>query len=148
MKARKEVHGPGGMRIAVKWAEECLGRIIAGGGTGRLIVESFDGPTDEMRGKLHAMVGDIAKHARHYRGADMGEKQRDREDSWKAVLVSAAVQDRFVPGYNGGLISVRPSSENLRKAQYCDAIEAAYALGAELGVVWSEPELTKTGETK
>jgi hypothetical protein len=93
-----------------------------------------------MRGKLHAMIDDIARHARYFRGADMGEKLGHRRDSWKAVLVSAAIQDRFVPGYNGGLISVRPSSETLSKRAYCDAIEAAYQLGAELGVTWSEDE--------
>ena len=138
MKASKQVNGPGGMKNALSWAERCLGKILAGGGTGSLVVVSYDGPTDEMRGKFHAMIDDIAKHARHFRGCDMGEKVSHRRDSWKAVLVSAATQDRFVPGYNGGLISVRPSSETLSKRAYCDAIEAAYAIGAELGVVWKE----------
>ena len=140
MKARKEVFGPGGMRNAVRWAEECLSRIIAGGGSGRLVVESFDGPTDEMRGKLHAMIADLARHSQSFRGAPLGDTKGQVADSWKAILVSAAMQDRFVPGYHGGLISVRPSSENLRKSQYCDAIEAAYQIGAELGVVWSDPK--------
>jgi len=147
MKASKNVSGPGSMRNALAWAEECLGRIIAGKQEGRLIVELFDGPTAVMRGKLHAMVDDIAKHARYYRGADMGANLQDRKDSWKAVCVSAATNDRFVPGYNGGLISVRPSSENLRKAQYCDAIEAAYQIGAELGVVWSDPAVRRETKT-
>lgn len=138
MKATKQVDAPGSMRNALAWAEDCFGRIIAGGGSGQLIVVSYDGPTDEMRGKFHAMIDDIARHARYFRGCDMGEKLSHRRDSWKAVLVSAAVQDRFVPGYNGGLISVRPSSENLSKKTYCAAIEAAYALGAELGVVWKD----------
>ena len=138
MKARKEVMGNGGMRNALRWAEECLGRILATGSTGRLIVESFDGPTDEMRGKLHAMIGDLTKHSTTFRGATLGTSKGQVFDSWKAILVSAAMQDRFVPGYHGGLISVRPSSENLRKSQYCDAIEAAYQIGAELGVVWSD----------
>lgn len=138
MKASKNVSGPGSMKHALAWAQECLGRIIAGQQEGRLIVESFDGPTAAMRGKLHAMIDDIARHARYFRGSDMGERLGARRDSWKAVLVSAAVNDRFVPGYDGGLISVRPSSENLRKSEYCQAIEAAYALGAELGVAWSD----------
>ena len=139
MKAAKEIHGPGSLRNAVAWVAECLGRIIAGGGRGRVVVESYDGPTDEMRGKLHAMASDLAKQVRYFRGCDMGEKVSHRAASWKAVLVSAAVADRFVPGYHGGLISVRPSSENLSKRAYCDAIEAAYQIGAENGVVWSDP---------
>jgi hypothetical protein len=139
MKAAKNVNGPGSMKNAVRWAEECLGRILASGNTGRLIVESFDGPTDEMRGKFHAMIHDIAKSQRYFRGCDMGEKITHRQEAWKAVLVSAAGSDRLVPGYNGGLITVRPSSENLSKAAYCDCIEAAYQIGAELGVKWSEP---------
>lgn len=138
VKAQKVVNGPGSMRNALAWAQECLGRILAGGGCGELVVVSSDGPTDEMRGKLHAMIDDIARHARYFRGCDMGEKITHRRESWKAVLVSAAVQDRFVPGYHGGLISVRPSSEKLSKRAYCDAIEAAYQIGAELGVVWSD----------
>lgn len=140
MKASKEIHGPGSMRNALAWATECLGRIVAGGKAGRIVVESYDGPTDEMRGKLHAMAHDLAEQVRYFRGCDMGEKVSHRAASWKAVLVSAAVADRFVPGYHGGLISVRPSSENLGKRAYCDAIEAAYQIGAEQGVVWSEPK--------
>lgn len=140
MKASKQVNGPGSMKNALSWAERCLGKILAGGGTGSLVVVSYDGPTDEMRGKLHAMAGDLARQARYFRGADMGEKISHREDSWKAVAVSAAAGDRFVPGYNGGLISVRPSSENLSQKKYSIAIEALYQIGAEIGVVWSEPE--------
>lgn len=143
MKATKEVMGTGGARNAIAWATECLSRIIAGGGTGRLIVESFDGPTNEMRGKLHAMIGDLADHSDTFRGALLGSTKAQVFDAWKAVLVSAAVADRFVPGYNGGLISVRPSSERLLKAQYCDAIEAAYQIGAEIKVKWSDPRKAK-----
>ena len=143
MKASKQVNGPGSMMNALSWAERCLGKILAGGGTGSLVVVSYDGPTDEMRGKFHAMIGDLSKQHRFLRGFDMGERIKDRDDSWKAFLISAAVCDRFVPGYNGGMISVRPSSENLPKKTYCDAIEAAYAVGAEMGTVWSEPEANK-----
>lgn len=141
MKATREFHGPGSIRANLAWLEECMGRIIAGGGSGRVSVEDDDGPNDEMRGKLHAMADDLAKQARYYRGCDMGAKVSHRRDSWKAVAVSAACEDRFVPGYNGGLISVRPSSERLSKAKYCVAIEALYQIGAELQVVWSEPEV-------
>lgn len=140
MKASKEFHGHGSVSNALAWAAKCLARIIAGGKSGRIIVECYDGPNDDMRGKLHAMAHDLAEQVRYFRGCDMGEKVSHREASWKAVLVSAAVADRFVPGYNGGLISVRPSSENLSKRAYCDAIEAAYAIGAEMNVVWSDPK--------
>jgi len=146
VKASKRVDGAGSMRNALLWAERCLGVILAGGGNGELIIKSSDGPTDDMRKKLHAMIGDIAdcESGRYFRGADMGATKRARFDSWKAVLVSAAVADRFVPGYNGGLISVRPSSENLRKKEYCDAIEAAYQIGAELKVTWSDDKCQPT----
>ena len=112
---------------------------IGEGKTGRVIVEIHDGPTAEMRGKLHAMCDDLAEQVPTFKGAPMGDSHAERKRAWKAVCVSAAVADRFVPGYHGGLISVRPSSENLTKKQYCDAIEAAYAIGAESQVKWSVP---------
>jgi hypothetical protein len=138
MKATREVVSSRQVIQATEWVRECLGRIVAGGRTGRVVVISDDGPTAEMRGKLHAMAADLAKQVPTYKGASMGDTLTTRREAWKAVLVSAAVADRFVPGYHGGLISVRPSSETLTRAQYCDAIEAGNQVGAECGVVWSK----------
>ena len=140
MKDSKEIAGPGSKRHALEWAAECIGRVLARGGTCTLTLEDDDGPNKDMRGKLHAMISDIANQCKFFNGFDMGKKKVIRFESWKAVVVSVVAGDRMVPGYNGGWISIRPSTERASKRFYCDCIEAAYMIGAERKVVWSEPE--------
>lgn len=140
MKESKEIAGHGSLRNALAWVDECVGRVLARGGTCTLTLEDDDGPNAEMRGKLHAMIDDIAKQCHDFNGFDMGKKKYIRAESWKAVVVSVVAGDRMVPGYNGGWISIRPSTERASKRFYCDCIEAAYMIGDARNVVWSEPE--------
>ena len=143
MKASKEVSGPGSMRNALAWAQECLGRILASGKTGRVIIESHDGPTAEMRGKFHAMCGDIARQVKQYRGATMDLER------WKAVCIGAAIDQEWLPAWGGGgVVPFRKSSEHLSKKQYCDCIEVAYAIGSHFGVVWSDTSEVHSADSK
>ena len=95
-------------------------------------VEVDDGPTAKMRGKFHAMCGDIAEAM-----PPMYGEKRTLED-WKSVFIGAVEKQRWLVGLDGALVPSRKSSENMSRKKYCDLIMTAQVFGDEHSVQWSD----------
>ena len=129
------VYGGRGWTHTASEIAQLVGEAFAGGLSTEVTVRTSDKPTDLMRRKFHAMCADLARQVPAYKGAEM------TLDRWKAICIGAAIEQEWLPAWGGnGVVPFRPSSENLRKKQYCDCIEVAYAIGAEFGVEWTEKQ--------
>lgn len=95
-------------------------------------VEVDDGPTAKMRGKFHAMCGDVARRLPEWRGCKM------TADKWKAVFIGAVIDQEWLPGIDKGAVPYRKSSENFSRKKYCDLIQTAQVFGDEHLVEWSD----------
>lgn len=95
-------------------------------------VEVDDGPTAKMRGKFHAMCGDVAKALPVWHSTKMSL------DRWKAVFIGAVEQQEWIPGLDGRAVPYRKSSENMSRKKYCDLIMTAQVFGDEHSVQWSD----------
>lgn len=95
-------------------------------------VEVDNGPTAKMRGKFHAMCGDVAKALPEWKGVRMTAAH------WKAAFIAAAIEQEWLPGIDGKPVPYRPSSENFSRKKYGDLITVAQAFGDEHQVEWSE----------
>lgn len=135
MKQEFIVYGLKGWQNLFARIGEIVGPAFASGHHCELILKTSDKPTDLMRGKWHAMCGDLAKQVPEYKGAKMNLAR------WKAVCMAAAIEQEWLPAWDGnGVVPFRKSSENLTKRQYCDCIQIADVIGAHFQVVWSEPK--------
>jgi len=135
MKQSFIVHGLMGWRNASAIIGEIIGAAFAAGHQCEVILKTSDRPTDLMRGKFHAMCGDLAKQVPEYKGAKMDL------DRWKAVCIGTAIEQEWLPAWDGrGVVPFRKSSENMSKRQYCDCIEVAGMIGAHFNVVWTDPK--------
>ena len=103
--------------------------------------------SDMQRKKYHAMIGDFANQITFD-----GTKKYD-EGTWKARSLEQFAKDKELMGEplrHGSktvmsldlerIITVRPSSEKLGVKEAADFIEYLYSKGAEMDVVWSDPE--------
>lgn len=95
-------------------------------------VEVDDGPTAKMRGKFHAMCGDVAKAIPVWNGTKMNL------DRWKAVFIGAVEAQEWLPGLDGRAVPYRKSSENFSRKKYGDLIMTAQVFGDEHSVPWSD----------
>lgn len=115
----------------------------------KVTVEEQKRSTDQ-NDKMHAMIGDIAKHCTF-----MGRKW-DRED-WKRLLSDAFVrvmreqakaegnpdpfaeQCKMVPSLDGsGFVQLGVQTRRFKKSMASEFIEFLFCYGAEAGVVWSD----------
>lgn len=96
---------------------------------------------------FHALIGEIAQQV-----APGGQKFS--ADVWKALLVDQFSQEmeaagtplskpgRVVPSLDGRrVVTVRPSTTELRKAEAAAFIEYLYATGVDMGVQFSPPSV-------
>jgi hypothetical protein len=106
--------------------------------------------TRDQEKKYHAQIGDLAAQWR-YLGVEW-----DEEDM-KRILVNAFKEDtktdpelaecwremgeiKAVPGLRGGLVILGDQTRRFPKKLASAFVEWLYALGAEVGVEWTEPE--------
>jgi hypothetical protein len=100
--------------------------------------------------KYHAQIGDIARQW-HYLGVKWSA------EDMKRILVNAFKEDtkndpdlaecwramgelRAVPGMRGGLVVLGEQTRKFPKKLASAFVEWLYALGAEVGVEWTEPK--------
>ncbi len=135
MKQSFVVYGLMGWRNVTAQLTALIGDAFAAGHSAEVIVKTSDKPTDLMRRKWHAMMGELAKQAPAYKGATMNLER------WKAVVMGAVIEQEWLPAWDSnGVVPFRKSSENLTKKQYCDCIEVTYLIGAHFNVIWQGEE--------
>jgi len=115
-------------------------------------IEEYDEKTRLQEEKYHAMIGDIAKQAKHL-------NQAFDVDSWKRLLVAQYRQDsidndipkiaeywkrtefRLIPSLDGkSLVTLGAQTRDFPKYVAAGFIEWLYHYGAENEIEWSEPE--------
>jgi hypothetical protein len=108
------------------------------------------GKTRPQEEKYHAQIGDIARQWA-YLGVQWSE------DDMKRILVNGFKEDtkddeelaacwremgevKAVPGMRGGLVILGDQTRRFPKKLASAFVEWLYALGAEVGVEWTEPK--------
>jgi hypothetical protein len=94
--------------------------------------------SDEQSRKMWAMLGDIARQARHH-GLKLSK------DDWKQIAIAAIHKEaRLVPNWDGdGFIALERSSSALSVREMSDLIEMLYLIGETKGVAWSDPSVIR-----
>lgn len=123
---------PWNRETAIAWLDKAIGN----GGEGEwwsMVIT--DTRTDEQNKKLWPMLEDVAKQVQWF------GQWLEKED-WKLIFLAALNREtRIVPNLeNNGFVNLSTSSSKLSKAQFSDLIELIYKLGAERGVVWTDPK--------
>lgn len=89
--------------------------------------------TDEQNARFHAAIREIARANPTYQGVPL-----DEED-WKRLLVAVVYGQKVVPNPNGsGLVVLNKKTSRMTQPEMSECIDAAYALGTELGVEFHE----------
>lgn len=125
-------HTPMGYNRMVSELRAIAHESIPAGHSIVVTVEVDDGPTAKMRGKFHAMCGDVYRALPTWHGTKMSS------DKWKAVFIGAVEDQQWIPGVDGRGVPYRKSSENMSRKRYCDLIMTAQVFGDEHSVPWSE----------
>lgn len=90
----------------------------------------------EMNAKMWAMLADISKQVKWYNQALSAE-------DWKHIFSAACLNQRTVPGIDGGIVVLGQSTSKMTKRQFSDLIELMYSFGAENNVTWSDPTMSE-----
>lgn len=123
---------PWNRETAIAWLDKAIGNGADGSWWSLVITDTR---TDEQNKKLWPMLQDVAKQVQWF------GQWLDKED-WKLIFLAALNREtRIVPNLeNSGFVNLSTSSSKLSKAQFSDLIELIYKLGAERGVVWTDPK--------
>lgn len=122
----------------------------------RFRIDEFDEKTREQEKKYHAMLGDIARQAKHL-------NQSFSLDDWKRLCVMQFKQDcidndlprlsdywkkqsmKVVPSLDGrSLVTLGTQTRDFPKYVAAGFVEWLYHYGAENGIEWSEQEYFDT----
>jgi hypothetical protein len=90
----------------------------------------------EMNAKLWAMLGDVSRQVKWY-------NQSLSPEDWKHIFSAACLNQRTVPGIDGGIVVLGQSTSKMTKRQFSDLIELIYSFGAEHNVTWSDPTMSE-----
>ena len=117
--------------MAVAWMQQ---KVLTGLLTGMPVVIRLgrERRTPEQNAKLWAMLTDISNQAKWF------DQVLSQED-WKHVFSAAVMNQRTVPGIDGGIVVLGQSTSRMKKIKFAEMIELIYGFGAERGVRWSEP---------
>jgi hypothetical protein len=89
----------------------------------------------EMNAKMWAMLADISKQVQWY-GKTL------KPEDWKHIFSAACLNQRTVPGIDGGIVVLGQSTSKMTKRQFSDLIELMYSFGADNNVKWSDPTMS------
>jgi hypothetical protein len=117
--------------MAMKWMQQ---KVIEGLRTGKPVVVRIgrERRNLEMNAKLWAMLGDVSRQVKWFNQALSAE-------DWKHIFSAAVMNQRTVPGIDGGIVVLGQSTSKMTKRQFSDLIEFIYSWGADNNVRWSEP---------
>ena len=107
----------------------------------------------EQNSRMHAMIGDIAKqypiHGKLIPAEDMKRvlvsafKIDTKDDADLAQCWKAMGELAVLPGLRGEFVVLGDQTRRFPKKLVSAFIEWLYALGDELGIVWSDPSLRR-----
>ena len=136
---------------------ECS-KMIKQGVVFTLSFEIFDAKSREQEKKYHAMLGDIAKQAKHL-------NQVLDEDSWKRLCVAQFRDDcieneidrladywkkqnfRLIPSLDGkSVVTLGAQTKKFPKYVAAGFIEWLYSYGSKNNIVWTDPEQASQDE--
>ena len=112
---------------------------------GHLVAVSEPTKKRAQEEKYHAMIGDIARQITHLgRKWDTDDMKRILVDDFAEVMRSAGTplhhDSRVTPSLDGRrIVQLGIQTREFRVKEAAQFIEYLYALGAEHGVVWTEP---------
>lgn len=123
---------PWNRQLAIDWMDKAIANGSDGSWWSMVVTDTR---TDEQNRKLWPMLQDVANQV------DWFGQKLTKED-WKLIFLSALNREiRIVPNLeNNGFVNLSTSSSKLSKGQFSDLIELIYKLGAERGVVWTDPK--------
>lgn len=123
---------PWNRETAIAWLDRAIANGDAGGWWSLIITDTR---TDEQNRKLWPMLQDVATQVEWF-------GQMLPKEDWKLIFLSALNREiRIVPNLeNNGFVNLSTSSSKLSKSQFSDLLELIYKLGAERGVVWTDPK--------
>jgi hypothetical protein len=139
----------------LKWLDHNATKAINAGVNIYVEIGIADEPkTPEMNKKDHAMIADIHKQAIIKSIGKRIAMSDYSYDACKALLVIWFAKEKELNGeplkkppetvtcpISGDRITVRPSVTSFGKKIDCEWMEFLYLIGAESGVIWSEPAL-------
>lgn len=89
--------------------------------------------------KMHAMCGDLS---RQVTWVVNGIPTKMTKDDWRHFMVAHVRKQMMAPSIdNDFLVIFSESSKSLSVGEKSRMIDMMYALGADKGVIWSEPKL-------
>lgn len=120
------------IQSALNWAAGNIAKGLAAGAV--VITLGREQRTNEQNSKMWPMLNDISSQVEY-----MGKKWSP--EAWKDLITALWKKQEIVAGLDGGIVALGVSTSKLNKAQFSELIECIYSVGAERGVVWSEPAL-------
>lgn len=151
---RKKITDKTIINKALNWIDGALCKIIDSGEIPYIEVGVIDDRTVPQNARYHAMIGDINKQAVIKAPGVVVKMSNYHPDACKALLVSWFAREKALMGeplrhpgrviidpLSGEQIHVRPSTTQFSKAEAGQFIEWLYALGADSGVIWSDPAI-------
>ena len=90
----------------------------------------------DQNARFWAMLADISKQVKWY-------NQTLSAEDWKHIFSAACLNQRTVPGIDGGIVVLGQSTSKMTKRQFSDLIELMYSFGAENNVTWSDPTISE-----
>ena len=123
---------PWNLELAIDLLDEAIANGSDGSWWSMVVTDTR---TDEQNRKLWPMLQDVANQVEWF-------GQKLSKEDWKLIFLSALNREiRIVPNLdNNGFVNLSTSSSKLSKGQFSDLIELIYKLGAERGVVWTDPK--------
>ena len=151
---RKPIADKALINKALNWLDAGLCKIIDSGKAAYVEIGIHDPRSGDSNRKFHAMMGDINRQAVIKAPGVVVQMADYQPDACKALLVSWFAREKALMGeplrhpgrviidpLSGEQIHVRPSTTQFSKSEAGQFIEWLYALGADSGVIWSEPAL-------
>ena len=119
--------------LAVAWMQQ---KVIDGLRSGKPVVVRIgrERRNLEQNARLWAMLADVSKQVKWFNQALSAE-------DWKHIFSAAVLNQRTVPGIDGGIVVLGQSTSSMTKKQFSDLIECIFAFGAENGVRWTDPKM-------
>jgi hypothetical protein len=117
--------------MAIAWMQQ---KVLTGLQTGKPVAVRLgrERRNLEMNAKLWAMLSDVSQQVKWF-------NQALTPEDWKHVFSASVLNQRTVPGIDGGIVVLGQSTSRMTKKQFGELIEFIYSWGAENNVLWSEP---------
>lgn len=126
----------------IDWIMELINKGAASGDV--QVTLSRPSGSDVQRRKYHAMIADIQHQAyrgykpKHLKAALVNQFEKELRRNGESLSHPGSTVWDWI---NQEQVSVRPSTEEFTKRERSDFIEFLYAVGSDIGIQWSDPEL-------